>query len=1036
MNKLQVLEEKENKKIILLAEIGALLHDLGKLSREFVEHFSKQTSSKTWGYDFHSEILKLRSLCPPKGEISILLSSSDPRKDLVDLIEKELDKKGWEIALRKTVCEECKKRLKSTDFDQMKSQLSPKGKPFPVPKDLNIQLTKIISDIIDPVIEYKGKLDKEEQISSDFVSGQLKKVLLDTKIIFNECSTPLKDFIEKHHDGKDTFLTDLIKLLWAPGGGVDGIDSGVDKGNVGGEEAKQNFGKVYIASAFGNEVKKVPIDNLNDIRARVDKTVVEQINQFNNKQIDIVQVRKEIFKTAEEAFLNALGETRRSANDVTLWDHSYSVASLYKVAVAKIIIDQSIAKENGKAYHFTKPEDLHWRMLRVNLDVLGLLSKGIKVADILSYYERIKEAWKQVKELVEINYPIGNEVYQDTTGIYFIFPDEEIYEGLEGKIRVLADKVEPELMPVIKVSNVEREINKGIREELKELLPQAIKEAREEIVYPVHEKNFNKCLQFMWDNLSPGKYEACPVCRLRPKEEQDEACEHCLERRRGRAEKWLQNSKRTIWLDEVADHNDRVALIVGCFDLKEWLDGSLLKTMLIKSPFNDESNLKNPSPARIRRIWNTTQDFIEETIFKDILDKFEYAKSSVKSEIRRKRITIRLKIKVKNLNLIKGSAYQLKIKNLLLDIVCINPKDNEFIVVDNLQLLPKQFGGNLQDIIDEMMERKEALLGDGSKRPGVPVEIESCLPADDNYQEYWSWIRLVYDFPNQFMVLVPAFDAVKIVDEIVTSYEKHFSKVRDRLPFHLGIVFFHRKTPLFSVMDAARRMLVAFKENSKDCILEVNGKKMEETNKKVEISFKAIDEALKKFKEEELTWNMSYATGDPDVPDIWHPYIRVDDSVKISDRKLKITSNPRCIHIKCLEKGDKVKIRPSFFSFIFLEANTMRFETGENIWLLDGLKEMIKVWDGLKELVVQKRLTQTKLRNIEALLSTKKMEWKIEDESEGDFEKLTATILKKELVLKEGEEKFLFFKKAILSGLFFKSLELYLKVLKQKLEVN
>jgi hypothetical protein len=237
-------------------------------------------------------------------------------------------------------------------------------------------------------------------------------------------------------------------------------------------------------------------------------------------------------------------------------------------------------------------------------------------------------------------------------------------------------------------------------------------------------------------------------------------------------------------------------------------------------------------------------------------------------------------------------------------------------------------------------------------------------------------------------------------------------------------------------MDAARRMLVAFQENSKDCILEVNGKKMEETNKKVEISFKAIDEALKKFKEEELTWNMSYATGDPDVPDIWHPYIRVDDSVKISDRKLKITSNPRCIHIKCLEKGDKVKIRPSFFSFIFLEANTMRFETGENIWLLDGLKEMIEVWDGLKELVVQKRLTQTKLRNIEALLSTKKMEWKIEDESEGDFEKLTATILKKELVLKEGEEKFLFFKKAILSGLFFKSLELYLKVLKQKLEVN
>jgi len=31
MNKLQVLEEKENKKIILLAEIGALLHVLREI---------------------------------------------------------------------------------------------------------------------------------------------------------------------------------------------------------------------------------------------------------------------------------------------------------------------------------------------------------------------------------------------------------------------------------------------------------------------------------------------------------------------------------------------------------------------------------------------------------------------------------------------------------------------------------------------------------------------------------------------------------------------------------------------------------------------------------------------------------------------------------------------------------------------------------------------------------------------------------------------------------------------------------------------
>jgi len=65
------------------------------------------------------------------------------------------------------------------------------------------------------------------------------------------------------------------------------------------------------------------------------------------------------------------------------------------------------------------------------------------------------------------------------------------------------------------------------------------------------------------------------------------------------------------------------------------------------------------------------------------------------------------------------------------------------------------------------------------------------------------------------MVLVPAYDAFDIAKKILEEYEIQFSKVRDRLPFHLGIIAFHRKTPLYVVMDAGKRLIDAFKRKTK-----------------------------------------------------------------------------------------------------------------------------------------------------------------------------------------------------------------------------
>ncbi len=78
--------------------------------------------------------------------------------------------------------------------------------------------------------------------------------------------------------------------------------------------------------------------------------------------------------------------------------------------------------------------------------------------------------------------------------------------------------------------------------------------------------------------------------------EKAEACEHCIKRRSSRIEAWKQNPAQTIWIDEIADHNDRVALIVGRFGLDDWLSGDLVQTMLVKAvPGNpNDCVLKKP----------------------------------------------------------------------------------------------------------------------------------------------------------------------------------------------------------------------------------------------------------------------------------------------------------------------------------------------------------------------------------------------------------------------------------------------------------
>ncbi|GIW42721.1 MAG: hypothetical protein KatS3mg077_0003 [Candidatus Binatia bacterium] len=117
-----------------------------------------------------------------------------------------------------------------------------------------------------------------------------------------------------------------------------------------------------------------------------------------------------------------------------------------------------------------------------------------------------------------------------------------------------------------------------------------LREVRKTLAVPLHRP---------W-NISPtsgstpsGARHVCPVCLVRLNEPPASAntdntrksypCGVCRERQRGRVDSWLAGQVDTIWISEVADGNDRAALLTLSFDLEPWLEGKHVDSLRAQS---------------------------------------------------------------------------------------------------------------------------------------------------------------------------------------------------------------------------------------------------------------------------------------------------------------------------------------------------------------------------------------------------------------------------------------------------------------------
>lgn len=414
------------------------------------------------------------------------------------------------------------------------------------------------------------------------------------------------DIPEKYKGQKDDQRGPLLDLLNT----CHRMTSADEKGVV---RRQQSIDDMCIATPFGyrRPGDKIDPDSLDDLRKKMDCDLTRIFDLYIKNKITIEELRENCVCILQPGLSRALGETRKPANDVTLWAQSHGVASLYKPILATLAagLEPCPARPDGSRDF----DQINWRLLGIGWNGLGFVKRGRKPADILRRQDILQQIIETIRQAIEVRYPLGNLFYRDLNGVFLTFPGidngqavalvKELAEKLIPQVRDLSDN---EIWPFLTLSGPSRTLTMITREieardNLAALprvvtmlsLSQGAKSRKEDLI--------------LLDNpslLSPADgQDICPVCQFRAKPVVDQTCSVCRKRRSGRQKTWdMERTGQTIWVDEVADTRNQVALLTLRFDLSRWLSGELFTTVYSQT-FGDWACGKRlfPKPGSIAK---------------------------------------------------------------------------------------------------------------------------------------------------------------------------------------------------------------------------------------------------------------------------------------------------------------------------------------------------------------------------------------------------------------------------------------------------
>ncbi|WP_448560977.1 hypothetical protein [Trichothermofontia sp.] len=158
---------------------------------------------------------------------------------------------------------------------------------------------------------------------------------------------------------------------------------------------------------------------------------------------------------------------------------------------------------------------------------------------------------------------------------------------------------------------------------------------------------------------------------------------------------------------------------------------------------------------------------------------------------------------------------------------------------------------------------------------------------------------------------------------------------------YLGVVYFQRRTPLRSALDAGRQML-SYKSPDHQQLWQISKiqcllipDKEELANGTQQFKKTIVLDLLRDA--DTITWRVPVAMGDGTTDDVWYPYVFLntnDDDNKVTTERQRAIKSQRpgettpcwLVHVTDLQAGDRIYFTPSTFDFEFLDSTARRFE--------------------------------------------------------------------------------------------------------------
>ena len=590
-----------------------------------------------------------------------------------------------------------------------------------------------------------------------------------------------------------------------------------------------------------------------------------------------------------------------------------------------------------------------------------------RMPDFIGRKAVLDEALKEVRNIIEVKYALGNCIYEDINGLYFLIPNiasndldvnliEEVKEIFNNKFKGI---ISPRITTT-PCENTSKTVNFGSAI-LKQ--KQEFEKSNKKRLSPYQLNNLGE-LQWTNEWEEVNNVGICALCGKMPATRKDERyerekiCSWCYNIR----EKGLPKNKEVTdnvetnkektarLLGHVMDDNNNMALIVGDFGLFDmWLKGDYVYTTI--NTKNNKKYSKSPSPSRLRSIIRNVNDYtsnIDKILEKDDL-KGQLFEINLKTSSNKLSTGFwvhrfeenQLAKSVKNFirddeekaNVIKSRI--MNRQNGIFKILVQEREEGQLYIESNSAFQNRYFSeAKLKLILNHYFSnnRRFDREKDINNRSSKSIDLSFNLTKKEI-----SMAKKVYGLTDEFMFLVPAREAIDIVKELNSEFTDKFGKVAGRLSLNLGIIYARHKYPLYQILDAGKRMLKEFRESvhreeNHQSLCKIHKTNIEEDESKTsqEIKTDGLETTIETLTEDEIKLRFNDALlideevtidmSKNQLDEFYSTWICIEDGEKKLKILPKLDGKGSDTIYSTIQEKDKVLYAPSIIDFQFLST--------------------------------------------------------------------------------------------------------------------